>query len=306
MAQAPVPAPQHNPGDEPPTDLRPGHLGELPWGEGEVKISLQRVHDHFVSKCLEAIDWYLEAKVWKKRLAQFTRFGAVALASLAALLPLLAQLLGSQADAPPANASWGAWWLQPAWASLLLALAASLVAVDRFFGYSNGWMRFINAEMQLRQLLEEFQMDWEQSRARLRGATPDPDKTQELLALCRVFVVKLNAIVRDETNTWMAEFRDSLRQVDAAVQARTAELTPAAVTVVVANGDQCDPPGWRLSVDGGDPDPPRGGRTAALASLYPSRHTLRATGTIKGSDVQAEAAVSLAPGSTTTVELTLA
>ena len=48
----------------------------------------------------------------------------------------------------------------PAWASGAIWVAAALVLLERFFGSPTGWMRFIRTEMHLRQLHQEFEMDW--------------------------------------------------------------------------------------------------------------------------------------------------
>lgn len=47
------------------------------------------------------------------------------------------------------------------WASIVLGIAAGLVMLDRFFGFSTAWVRYISTELHLRQILDEFRLDWE-------------------------------------------------------------------------------------------------------------------------------------------------
>src|SRR6185503_9882880 len=66
--------------------------------------------------------------------------------------------------------------IAPAWASVLLAVALLFIAIDRFFGFSTAWMRYISAELQLKQLKETFELDSEAMLASLQGQPPSPDQ----------------------------------------------------------------------------------------------------------------------------------
>lgn len=109
--------------------------------------------------------------------------------------------------------------IDPTWASVLLACAATAVGLDRFFGFSSAWMRFVTAGMQLQHLREQFDIDWQESIAAWEGRPPSTEQTVGALAVLRKFLREAHRIVRDETDLWIRKFRNSLQQVDVAVQA---------------------------------------------------------------------------------------
>lgn len=274
-------------------DLAHHELEGLSWEPGKVLGSLDAVFQHVTEVAKNAITWYWQSKRRKKRGAVLLRLGAILGTSVAGILPMLTQI----------SATGGKAGIPPAWASVSLGIAAALVGLDRFFGFSSGWTRYIAAEMRLRQILEEFQMDWEAQKAIWKGAAPTDDQAQGMLGRAKAFVVQVDAIVQEETKAWIAEFQTTLSQLDEAVKAKVAVTELGGLNVSVANGDQCEN-GWDLSIDSGSS---RGyaGKTAALRDLVPGVHTLRAAGAIGGKPKQAEAVVSVPAGGVGSAELTL-
>ncbi len=185
-------------------DLEPGELGKLSWEPDKVEESLDVVFQHATKKAKDAIDWYLMSKRPKKRGAIFLRVLAILSASAGGILPILSQIY--LADGKPE--------ISPAWASVLIGIAAAMVALDRLFGFSSGWMRFIAAELQLHQLLEAFQLDWEREKALWKGERPTDEQVQSMLKEAREFVFQVNNVVREETNAWIVQFQSSLKQID--------------------------------------------------------------------------------------------
>jgi hypothetical protein len=116
-------------------------------------------------------------------------------------------------------------------------------------------------------------------------------------------VTQVNGIVREETNLWVAEFQDTLKQLDDTVKAKAAAAAPGAMSLLVTNGDQCQGD-WSVSVDDGATRNAHG-KTAAIQGLVPGIHTVRVDGTVGGRGVRAEKPVSVAAGGVTSVELTL-
>jgi hypothetical protein len=104
--------------------------------------------------------------------------------------------------------------IQPVWASIALAIGAALVALDHFFGFSSGWMRYIAAEQRIRQLLEAFQLDWEMQKANWHEATPSPEQIQGMLARAKEFTMEVTTAVRDETSDWIREFQGAIKQLE--------------------------------------------------------------------------------------------
>lgn len=264
-------------------------LGRLVWDSTNTQTSLAAVYTRVSDTAESAIQWYLGAKRPKQANARAVRGGSIFLAALAGILPMLSQVPGFN--------------IAPIWASVALALATAFVLLDRFFGFSSAWMRYITTELNLRQMLDEFQLDWETERASWKGAAPSDEQVQRSLARCRAFISQVDGVIRDEANRWVAEFQESLKQLDETVKAKAAAAAEAAISLTVTNGDQ-SAGGWSVTVDEVAERSGRG-RSAAVSGLAPGIHQVRVDGKINGKEVAVERAVALAAGSVTTLELTL-
>lgn len=107
-----------------------------------------------VGECAASIDWY-DRKKWSKSLLGFLlRLGAILMVGVGGLIPLIGELLKRN----------GIPGISPAWATVALALAALLIAIDRFGGYTSGWIRYIRTAQSLTRLKGEFLMDWQEHR----------------------------------------------------------------------------------------------------------------------------------------------
>ena len=128
-------------------------------------------------------------------------------------------------------------------------------------------------------------------------------QVQKALATCRAFATQVNSIVREETNLWMAEFQDTLKQLDETVKAKVAVTMPGSVSLVITNGDQCEDDRC-VSIDDGAT---RSGhsKTLAVPGLLAGIHIVRVDGTIGTRAVRAEQAVPITEGSVTSVEMML-
>lgn len=285
-------------------NVKPVTRGDQAWDAANATASVQSVYQRVETHAASVIDWYLSAKHSKRVLARAYRTGALILGGLAGLLPVFAQMrLGSSAES-------NAWWSfllplveQPAWASVFLGLAALLVLLDRFFGCSTAWMRFITTENQVRQALHEFQLDCDMEQASWEGSQPNAEQVQKALQRCKAFMTKVDDLVRAETDKWVGEFQDAIKQVDEMAKARAALVETGAVNVNVANGDKAEG-GWQLALDGGPPATYSGAQ-AALGALAPGLHTISVSGTVGGKPRSAQKAVTVLAGKVADISFTL-
>lgn len=271
-------------------------LDGLDWKAGAVRESLEKVAKHASEHAAVAIEWYRDRRAWKRRLARTTRTLVILLVAAAGALPMVQQLLLTSA---------GTSTLSPVWPSLIAAAAALLLAFDKFFGLSSGWIRFIVAEDAIRSALQAFEFGWQGRLASMAAREPAPEEVQQALEEIKTFAGRINAIVSDETQRWVAEFQAALGDIEEKARAAEAASRTGAVSVTVTNGDAVDPPGWTLDADFGPARTVRG-RTAALAGLSPGDHVLRLSARAKDKELHAEAIAAVQSGKSTAVEMTLA
>src|SRR5262249_1318189 len=150
------------------------------------------------------------------------------------------------------------------------------IGIDRFYGFSSAWMRYLATEIQLRQALHRFHMQVEASRLELAGKPPELDDIRRLLALCSGLLLGLDDTMRDETGVWSSELRDILREMETAARTHEQARRTGEIRLTVANGEQAAD-GWSVIVDGGTPEAHKG-RTATLRNLPPGNHIVQVRG----------------------------
>lgn len=286
-----VPSPNTHVGD-----IKPAANGmtDLDWSTAKQDQSLKKVFKLSQQHATRAIDWYLHARRGKRRLAHTFRLMAILSGALAGALPMLSEILKSNET----------FQFSPAYASLALAVTALSLSLDRFFGFSTSWLRYIMAEQDIRKVLQEFQLDWQGEAVALRKNDPlSPEDVQRMIGMAKLFMNKVNDIIRQETQTWVAEFQDNLKQLDQSAKARETAMQAGAANITVTNADTTVAD-LSLSVDNGSPRAMKGTR-ASLAQLTAGTHVFTVTGTIDGKERSADKAAVVPGNGIVEVSMTL-
>jgi hypothetical protein len=172
---------------------------------------MEALFRHLESQALSAIDWYLHDKRSKARWSRTLRVLTILLTAGGGLVPLL-------------RAS-GIETLRAEWGYVLLALAAACLGLDRFFGFSSAWMRYLMTSMALQRLLLDFQMDWSMANARMEQASPTPVQCLDLLQRMKNFAIAVQREVEDETFAWVTEFQSALARIEQQVEKEQARAS---------------------------------------------------------------------------------
>jgi hypothetical protein len=161
------------------------------WRDPEAALETLRVWAE--SNATDTIDWYMRDKAWKRVGSRLLRSGAILLAVIGGIAPLV----GATTDR---NANWG---------YIALALAAGCVAFDHFFGLSSGWMRDIATAHALGRRLGTFRFAWTAANA-ARASGEDEATTTSRLGLIEQFATDVAELVDAETLEWLTEFRANI------------------------------------------------------------------------------------------------
>lgn len=274
-------------------DFKPGTFPELSWEADKAGPSLQALYEYVTAQAAASRDWYLKKRTKKRRAGYALRLGAMLAAALAGIIPILAEIF-EENGVPQVN---------PVWSSVVIALAALLVAIDRLGDMTSGWVRYMLTSQEIAQLEEAFRFDWETARMSWAAPQPSPDETRAALARCGAFLQSVNQAVRDETRIWADEFLTTLREIEKAAKFAAEVKKLGGLNVKVENGDQSKG-GWRLRVGEG-PEKTYSGKSASLVDLIPGIHAVRVQGKISGKPVAAEKSVTIAGGEIAEVQLTL-
>jgi hypothetical protein len=179
-------------------DLEPGRFPELAWGEGDLVASLEAVYHWVEGEAIRAAAWYIHEKKWKARWSRALRVLAILLATAGAAIPFVA------ANNDDVGFEWG---------YVLLACAAGAVAMDRFFGFSTAWMRYMTAELAIQQRLQELQFAWASMLITRGDRVPSTHEVAAELERLAAAAAAIADEVRTETMVWADEFQSNVGEL---------------------------------------------------------------------------------------------
>jgi SMODS and SLOG-associating 2TM effector domain 2 len=286
------------------------------WNADKVADSLAEVHSYVIREAGKSIHWYWRAKRSKAFPSQFIRFSAWMLASVGGLLPVVGSLFKISLPG-------GTELANGLWASLFLGIAAALLGLDKAFGYSSGWARYVLTATNIRRTLEEFRIDWAELMAEA-GTSPTAESVAPLIDRAKKFRTDVEVLVLQETKDWVTEFQNSMvqmekdivaqvaalkAQVDKAAQAKEAAEQPGSIQLQIQNASKVDA-GTTISVcltdaQGKTIEESASGQSWARLNLLPGQYKIRIKANVKGQNVEDQKVVPVKPGEIADVQLTL-
>jgi hypothetical protein len=189
------------------------HPEALPRGEnGGISTDLNQLYCHMEASTIEAIDWYLKHKAFKSRMSKALRLGTIVFLSIGGSFPILAEIARRLGYLALSDQYWG---------YLALALAATCLGLDKLFGFSSGWMRFMKTQIVLQKVLAEFQLDWAMLLKETSHTTPSSlEHELKMLERLKKFRLRVLAEIEKEMQTWVEEFKSNLFQLEQQAESR--------------------------------------------------------------------------------------
>lgn len=188
-------------------DLKFKGIPNLSWEPEERVASLETMASYVAEQAELAITWYLGKIPRKRYFARLLRLTAILATTVSGLIPLLAEIFVTN----------GIPDVQPAWASVALAIAGAAVLLDHFFGFSSAWMRYFTTKLRIERALHDFRFEWEIHGVVPKNKKPESDEVKEVqgkLECCKRFIARIDEIIAEETEAWIREFRAALLQIE--------------------------------------------------------------------------------------------
>ena len=271
----------------------PPELKDLRWDQDQLEFSLDRIYQFAKYQAESAMAWYRRSKRSKRIWARVLRVVAIIATALAGIIPVLSQIFADETGQP-------AWPVNPAWASVAVAVGVTALGLDRFFGFSSAWIRFMTTELKVDERLKAFQFEWETERLSWQGRPPTYEQCRDGIVRCATFTNEVSRMVQEETQVWVEEFQAVLKKLDESLKTQS---QVGAIVVTVENGDQCQA-GWTLSIPGKGQQIHRG-QTGVVSQVYPGLYKLTAEGEIDAVIRKAEGITKVASGEIVNVSLKL-
>lgn len=291
-------------------DIRPEKADIPKWNPQDPENSLRDIFRYVVDEAGKSTDWYWRAKRSKASTSQVIRFLALVLTAVGGLLPVIANLIGSTG------------LNNGLWASLMVGIAAALFGLDKAFGYSSGWARYVLTATNIKKALEEFRMEWAELRAKA-GPTLTIDNVAPMIARARQFRSDVEALVLQETKDWVSEFQNSIAQmekdiaaqmsalktqVDKTIAAREAAAQPGSIQLTIQNPGAADPGSIQVTLTAPDKtvvqEPVTGNHWARIA-VAPGSYDLKVAAKAGEKSLGDHVVVSVEAGKVATIQSTL-
>ena len=194
-------------------DLKSGDFPTLQWEAEKLAEPLDQLCTYAKNQAQQSIDWYFRKRQLRRHFCRIFRLSAILLTAFSGLLPMINEIAGPQKA------------LHSLCAAVALGVAATLILLDRFYGFTNGWIRYLLTARQLIEALEAFHFEVERHKLSWGNLEPTPEQATMLLEQIWQFHKKALGIVNDETKGWAAEFTEAIKQLDEQVKTDRSKLT---------------------------------------------------------------------------------
>ena len=285
------------------------------WDSANPTGSLLEIHSYVIGEAVKSTDWYWKHKGAKAFFSQAVRFFAWILAAIGGLLPIAGILFKDQFR----NYKFD----NPLWASLLLGGAAALLGLDKTFGYSSGWARYVLTATNIRKSLEDFRLEWADLMAKADNSLTTAEQVAPLIERAKQFRSEVEGLVLQETKDWVTEFQSSMAQmekdvaaqlstlkaqVDKTIQAKEAASQLGAIQLTIVNPTKAATGSLKVTLlDSKNQSVQEGvqGASWAKINVAAGQYQLTVEATINGQPFSDQKVIIVEPGKTAPAQVTL-
>ncbi|MFY8037619.1 MAG: SLATT domain-containing protein [Cyclobacteriaceae bacterium] len=232
---------------------------------------LQKTYDSVIGGAKIQATWYEDKKKTISKTSRELRRWSIILVSFGGLFPLLGA--ASKQDIFGVDVT--------NWGYIAIALAGTLLLLDRYFGFSSAWIRYTTTKLEIEKLIKEFEIKWVMEVGDADVNTLDPLKMKELMKSLLDFSNLIAELVKQETNAWAVEFQNNIAELQKSINSKLQSSMPGAIKVSVVNTKNLTSLVLRLDQLSNIPIT---GNMALIQNVSPGFHSVTISG--KGTDGQ--------------------
>jgi hypothetical protein len=192
-------------------DLRLEEWDPTAWSQLPPGEAAKYLLDHVLAEAAEADAWYRRHKGRRATYSRTIRAVVILFGAVGGFAPIVAGLRVGAITAE--NAA-----VINQLGFLCIGVAASLLAFDRYFGVSTGWLRYVAALSAIQRQRAEFLFQWSELLREISNS-PTPDDLSRFIECARSFRLTIIDVIARETEAWNTEFRSSFADLERLVRA---------------------------------------------------------------------------------------
>ncbi|MFF1919210.1 SLATT domain-containing protein [Streptomyces sp. NPDC058221] len=180
------------------SDLAKGIVPRFAWSSSEASESTNGLFRWVESEALKAHDWYLVEKQAKSRASKILRIIAIGAVTIGAVLPVVSLLTDGGVRSESGYVA--------------LALGGGAMLLDRAFGFSASWTRYMATASSLSKSIIKYQIEW----TLWQASNPDASSADTLKAIEDIILPFSNDVaelIELETSSWSSDFSDNLSEL---------------------------------------------------------------------------------------------
>lgn len=179
------------------------------WDQPQAKSKLDELYEQSVAIVDENIHWYWKAKRSQRIFSKTIRAIAILCFIASTLVPYIANY--NKDDSSILYLGY-----------ILAGVAGGVLMLDKFFGFSTSWVRYILLAKQLQQLRNNFVENWQV--IYLANLPLTPKRFSVMIDTLLTFQAACNDVIKVETEAWAKEFQDNLGELMNAIKAQSTAL----------------------------------------------------------------------------------
>ena len=206
------------------------------WDEQLAAEKLKELFKYTVYYADTGIAWYLRYRKRKGRIARFIRMTSILLLISSTLMPYFAAIDKDQTNATLLYIGY-----------LFAGLGGGLLLLDRYYGYSNTWIRFVLTGKDLELIRDAFVEHWQI--VYVQNLPLTKDGFCKLVAEITTFRELFAGTVKAETQAWAREYQESMKELITALKVQSDQMKDAYVQSVQDQNNKAGVPSKDTSVN---------------------------------------------------------
>lgn len=168
-----------------------------------INTTIQEIYNRAIKIVDERIAWYQRKSAVNGKLSKSFRLITIIFGGIGILCPLFDSLsLLGVTDGTFSKLGY-----------IFFGLAGIFLILDRFYGWSTGWMRFMSTLLRLEKLKRQFELKW-LNETFIKTQENSTARNEELAQIILTFINDVDNEVERETDIWVQEFQTSLAALE--------------------------------------------------------------------------------------------